>query len=163
MTGKSDTYSRTYTASEVAKIVGMNIETLRVWRRRKQLVLEGERQGWTRYTFNDLMAVATYHNMVRSHCTNTIAELIAGTVSQRLANKWSGILGTESSVFCLCNNAMDEENIQIEMHLGLEELLEAITQIMRSSKRQPAYHIVDCGALFLKVLVSCTKVCEESE
>ncbi|SFU14481.1 MerR HTH family regulatory protein, partial [Pseudovibrio denitrificans] len=35
MTGKSDTYSRTYTASEVAKIVGMNIETLRVWRRRK--------------------------------------------------------------------------------------------------------------------------------
>ncbi|WP_208980982.1 MerR family transcriptional regulator [Pseudovibrio sp. W64] len=39
MIGKNDTYSRTYTPSEVAKIVGMNIETLRVWRRRKQLCL----------------------------------------------------------------------------------------------------------------------------
>ncbi|KZK76876.1 hypothetical protein PsW64_04721 [Pseudovibrio sp. W64] len=85
-------------------------------------MLEGERQGWTLYTFNDLMVVATYHNMVRSHCTNTIAELIAGTVSQQLANKWPDILGTESGVFCLCNNAMDEENLQIEMLVGLEKL-----------------------------------------
>ncbi|MFS8180635.1 hypothetical protein ACMG4P_03650 [Pseudovibrio denitrificans] len=49
------------------------------------------------------------------------------------------------------------------MHVGLEKLLEAITQIMRSSKRQPAYHVVDCGALFLKVLVSYTEVREESK
>ncbi|KZK94866.1 hypothetical protein PsAD5_02924 [Pseudovibrio sp. Ad5] len=161
MEPKTDLFSRTFTASEVAKLIGMNIETLRVWRRRKQFVLEGEREGWTRYTFGDLMVVATYNTLVRAHCTNAMAEMIAGTISIRVERNWPQILDVQEGVFCICNMSADDTNLSIQLYHGLDAVQNAIADFIHTAERQPAFHVVDCTALIVQMLGAYDKLQKE--
>lgn len=51
---------KTYTASIAAKLTGFNVNTLKDLRVHSALVLEGAREGWTRYTFTDLVTIRAY-------------------------------------------------------------------------------------------------------
>lgn len=80
------TIQDTFTASEAAQLAGMNIETLRVWRRRDYFTLEGERDGgWTRFTFADVLKVASFAATVGGHGSHVLAEVIAANSPEQFA------------------------------------------------------------------------------
>ncbi|MEP2704488.1 MAG: MerR family transcriptional regulator [Roseibium sp.] len=157
MTTLASLFERKFTASQVASVAEMNAETLRVWRRRKHVVLEADGPGWTRFTFNDLMLVVAYHSLVQSHCSHAMAEMIAGHILIDLKDKWEEVLGADTGVFCLCNMSYDTKKLDIEIILGVEALNAKMAAMLRESERSPTYQIVDCRTLYQHVL---TKVSE---
>lgn len=152
MTTLASLFERKFTASQVAAIAGMNTETLRVWRRRKHVVLEGDGPGWTRFTFNDLMLVVAYHSLVQSHCSHAMAEIVAGHILIDLKDSWDEVLGADTGVFCFCNMSNDATKLDIETVFGLEALNTKMNAMLRESERSPTYQIVDCTALFQHAL-----------
>lgn len=51
---------QTYTASQAAHLSGFNINTLKDLRNHSPLRFEGSRDGWTRYTFNDILTLRAF-------------------------------------------------------------------------------------------------------
>ncbi|WP_209008547.1 MerR family transcriptional regulator [Roseibium polysiphoniae] len=156
MTTLASLLKRKFTASQVAAVAGMNIETLRVWRRRKHVVLEADGPGWTRFTFNDLMLVVTYHRLVQSHCSHAMAEMIAGHVLIGLKDRWEEVLNADTGVFCFCNMHHDTADLDIQTIFGLEALNMKMSAALRDPERGPAYQIVDCSAVLQNVLTKAT-------
>lgn len=81
----SKTIADTFTASEVSHLTGVNTETLRVWRRRGHFSIEAEAGGWTRYTFNDVLKIATFSTMVAQGMVIPMAERIAESCPEQYA------------------------------------------------------------------------------
>lgn len=145
---KSDLEYGTFTASEVANIVGMNPETLRVWRRRKNVVLEGEREGWTRFTFNDVMLITVYHRLTQSNCATGLAEVVSSRIVDALKGDWSYALSSRKPIYCLVNASGPIESLTSEIVFGRQELSAAISRMMKVQDNGPIYQVVDCTKVF---------------
>lgn len=145
---KSDLEYATFTASEVAKIVGMNLETLRVWRRRKNIALEGEREGWTRFTYNDVMLITVYHRLTQSFCTSSLAEAVSSTIVEELKRDWQSAINSRKPIYCLVDSSGGIAELHIKMVYGRQELSKAMSEALKSPEYGPAYQLIDCTQIF---------------
>lgn len=65
-----------FTAGEVHDLLGINTDTLRVWKRRGQFVAE-QTEGWSRYSFADLVSMAVGKKLMEAGIAVSIASNIA--------------------------------------------------------------------------------------
>lgn len=138
----------TFTASETAQIVGMNPETLRVWRRRKNITLEGEREGWTRFTYNDVMLITAYHRLTQSFCTSSLAETVSSRIVEELKDDWRSGLNSRKPIYCLVQGSGEASNIRVKIVRGRQDLSKEMSEVLRSPELGPVYQLVDCSQLF---------------
>lgn len=54
---------KTYAASMAAQLSGFNVNTLKDLRNHSPLQFEGSRNGWTRYTFSDLLTLRAFASL----------------------------------------------------------------------------------------------------
>lgn len=71
-----------FTAGEVHDLLGINADTLRVWKRRGQFVAEHS-DGWSRYSFADLVSMAVGKKLMEAGIAVSIASNIASGIVVR--------------------------------------------------------------------------------
>lgn len=149
MLEKPPLHERKFTSSEVAAITDVNIETLRVWRRRKHFKLEGEGQGWTRFTLADVMKIATFNALVQSFCTHELAEVVAANSGEQYAKILRMSPDDGQGIYLVCGRGPDGDVI-FDVVQGVDELLTAVSKHIKNSEAIPTYHVVDYAAILAK-------------
>lgn len=101
------TVNDTFTASEVATIAEVKTETLRVWRRRGHFTLDGERQGWTRFTFGDVLKISTFRTLLDSFVDRQLAEVVAANCLKHYGAILASKDADEESPYLICGRGPD--------------------------------------------------------
>ncbi len=65
-----------FTSTQVSKLTGLNVQTLREWQRKKYIPL-AETGGWQRYNFSDIFSVAAFKAILDTGLSYELASEIA--------------------------------------------------------------------------------------
>jgi hypothetical protein len=150
----SKTIRDTFTASEAAHLIDVKVDTLRVWRRRGHFEVEGEGEGWTRFTFSDVLTIATFRTLIGNSLEIELAESIAGNASEKFA-----------AVFASARTMENLDDVRLPylvfggsasgpfMHLakGAEDAARILLRSIANGKN-PVLHVLDYGSILAAVL-----------
>lgn len=155
------TITDTFTASEVAALTGMNVDTLRVWRRRGYFSLTGEGSGWTRFTFGDVLKIATFNQMLDNFFTHDAAEVVTANCTAQFAKILGGTEETPPPYLVFGRGA--DGDVLFEIVDGIENLGRQIVAISaRAGEKHATLHVVDYASILSRVMIRLREVNERS-
>lgn len=141
------TINDTFTASEASRLTGMNVETLRVWRRRGYFTLDGEREGWTRYTFADVLKVATFRTLTESFVAHDLAEMVTANCAEQFAKILEGGVDLPSP-YLVCGRGLNGD-VVFEVASGPDAASLRVLELM--SAGHPALITTDYLSILSRV------------
>jgi hypothetical protein len=147
----------TFTASQVARLAGLNIETLRVWRRRGYFG-DMHSEGWTRYTWPDLFTIALFADIVNSTGSHDHARAVAKIGR---AEMFRAILGHEDESglpYVIAANHPETGEL-IEVVIGITALGASLQRHILSDAHFGQYSVIDLGKILHRLF---TRLKEES-
>ncbi len=138
---KSEIKDGLFTSTQVSTLLGMNVQTLREWQRKKYLPLP-DTGGWQRYTIPDILALSTMDYLLDTGLTHEMAASIAAfsrpILIDFMANEDEG-----APAFRLLVSVNPNEGPSFNLFEGDAELSTILQKQATSSQRYTTRIIVD--------------------
>lgn len=135
-----------FTSTQVSTLLGMNVQTLREWQRKKYLPLS-DTGGWQRYSIADILALSTMDYVLDTGLTHEMAATIAAfsrpVLIAFMASKDEG-----APAFRLLISVKPNEDAAFELFHNDTELLEIFENQAGSSQQFTTQIIIDFTEIY---------------
>jgi DNA-binding transcriptional MerR regulator len=155
------TIEDTFTAGEAAVLTGVVIDTLRVWRRRGHFTLTGEQNGWTRFSFGDVLKIATFASLRTSWIENEAAEVVAANSPMHFAKILGGDQNSAPPYGILGRKA--DQQVHFEFVEGLDSVTQHIIDMNNKHPEVKVITIVNYMNILYEVMMNLKRLNDERE
>ena len=145
---------RTFTAAEVSRFALVNIETLRVWRRRGYFGMKPS-EGWTRYTWTDLFTITLFAEVINSTGSHDHARDVCTVGGPEMFKMLLPGSGDEAS-YIIAARHPDAPAI-LTVVLGKKELDDTLTKLIFGKAHYGQYSVVDLSRVTHRLLSRLTE------